>query len=448
MSSSFQNRTLDAFDQLTACLQTWASPHEGFTAYLQGEQTDFVRFNHGRIRQPGSVEQATLTLRWLNGRRHASVDLSLTGELQEDKAQLHATVETLRGWLACLPEDPHLRLPETVTSSDQWATEAAAPTAPMVQHIVDGSTALDLVGILANGTMVRCFSNHMGQRNTFCRSGAHFDYSLYDPEGRAIKASLAGDRLTRDDLQDAFARGKRQLDVLGRPKMSLNPGEYRSFLAPAALEELFSLLSWGSFSGREQATRQSGLMRLIDGATRFHTGLNLREDLTPGLAPAFQETGFPRPDVVPLIQGGQHVGGLVSPRTSAEHGLPGNGARAGESPTSLVLAGGDLPTAEAMPTLGTGLWVSNLWYLNWSDQAAGRVTGMTRFGTMWVEDGEPVAPIEHMRFDDTLERMLGSSLERLTTEQSLLPSTSTYGQRSTDSMTLPGALLSGFRLTL
>ena len=42
-----------------------------------------------------------------------------------------------------------------------------------------------------------------------------------------------------------------------------------------------------------------------------------------------------------------------------------------------------------------------------------RLTGMTRFATFWVEHGQIVAPVEAMRFDDSLYRLLGSELERL-----------------------------------
>jgi predicted Zn-dependent protease len=92
--------------------------------------------------------------------------------------------------------------------------------------------------------------------------------------------------------------------------------------------------------------------------------------------------------------------------------------------------------------------VSNLWYLNYSDRNNGRLTGLTRFASMWVENGEIVAPLNVMRFDDGIYSMLGSALESLTAERDMILDTSTYGRRSVDSMRLPGALVSEFKLTL
>jgi len=76
------------------------------------------------------------------------------------------------------------------------------------------------------------------------------------------------------------------------------------------------------------------------------------------------------------------------------------------------------------------------------------MTGITRFATFWVEDGKIVAPIDVLRFDDTIYRMLGSNLEALTKDSELILESSTYGERALSSMRLPGALLSELEFTL
>jgi predicted Zn-dependent protease len=112
------------------------------------------------------------------------------------------------------------------------------------------------------------------------------------------------------------------------------------------------------------------------------------------------------------------------------------------------MAPGTLEAKDVLDALGTGLWISNLWYLNFSDRPAGRITGMTRFATFWVEGGRVVAPVGPMRFDDSIFRILGASLVELTRARELLPDPSTYGERSTSSERLPGALLKALRFTL
>ncbi len=101
-----------------------------------------------------------------------------------------------------------------------------------------------------------------------------------------------------------------------------------------------------------------------------------------------------------------------------------------------------------LAALGTGLYIGNLWYLNWSDAPAARMTGMTRFATFWVEEGRIQAPLGTMRFDDSIYSFLGEHLEALTSERQLRVSSSTYGERQTDSALLPGALTGKLTLTL
>jgi predicted Zn-dependent protease len=86
--------------------------------------------------------------------------------------------------------------------------------------------------------------------------------------------------------------------------------------------------------------------------------------------------------------------------------------------------------------------------MNYSDKPACRTTGMTRFATFWVENGKLVAPLEVMRFDETIYRMLGENLVGLTTEREWIVDPGTYSQRSTSTTRLPGALVTDFTLTL
>jgi predicted Zn-dependent protease len=151
---------------------------------------------------------------------------------------------------------------------------------------------------------------------------------------------------------------------------------------------------------------------------------------------------------VPLIDAGRLAAPLVSPRSAREYGVATNGANANETPESLDLAPGALAQSQALEALGDGIYVGNLWYLNFSDRSACRLTGMTRFASFWVENGRIRAPLNVMRFDDSAYRILGENLEALTRERDLLPDTITYGERSTESVRTPGALLKAFALTL
>ena len=112
------------------------------------------------------------------------------------------------------------------------------------------------------------------------------------------------------------------------------------------------------------------------------------------------------------------------------------------------MAAGDLASADALSALDTGLYVGNLWYLNFSDRPACRLTGMTRFASFWVEGGKIVAPVNVMRFDDSVFRLLGEQLVGLTAERELLVNGDTYRERNVSSMRLPGAVVRDMAFTL
>jgi predicted Zn-dependent protease len=101
-----------------------------------------------------------------------------------------------------------------------------------------------------------------------------------------------------------------------------------------------------------------------------------------------------------------------------------------------------------LPRLDTGVYINNLWYLNYSDRSACRITGMTRFATFWVEGGMVQAPLSVMRFDESIYRMFGDYLLGLTAERDFILDPSTYNERSTGSSHLPGALVEGLNFTL
>jgi predicted Zn-dependent protease len=189
-------------------------------------------------------------------------------------------------------------------------------------------------------------------------------------------------------------------------------------------------------------------MRLADGAARLDPRVTIAENNAEGLAAGFQRDGFVRPGRVDLIRQGQLAGALVSPRSAKEYGVATNGANAEEAPESLDLAGGELARADVLKALDRGIYVGNLWYLNFSDRSACRLTGMTRFASFWVEGGVIREPLNVMRFDDTAFRILGSELEDFTRERDLLLQGGTYGARNTASTRAPGALLRDFALTL
>ena len=435
------------FHDLVAAIDHALVAGERHATWFSAEDTDFVRLNRGKVRQPGHVVQRFVEVRLIRGARHASHSLSLSGDAAGDADALRAAITGLRETLPDLAEDPHLLLPSTVLSTNAVHSALLPLPDAIVETVLGTAKGHDLVGFLATGPVYRGFANSEGQRNWHAITSFNLQWSLYFQRDKAVKASYTGLEWSDDALKSRMQASMEELAIIARTPRALAPGKYRAYLAPAAMEEIAQLLSWGGFSGRALQTQQSALAKMGAGA-RLDARVRISEDIESGVATAFQSEGFVRPPNVPLIADGQLVGSLVSPRTAREFDLDANGANGAESPEALSMDGGTLATRDALAALDTGLAVGNLWYLNYSDRPACRMTGMTRFATFWVEDGKVVAPVNVLRFDDTLYRMLGDNLEALTAERELLLDSSTYESRTLRSVTLPGALLSEMNFTL
>jgi len=417
-------------------------------ANLGAEQSDFVRLNHCAIRQVGSVEQQSLQLTLIDGARQTSGSIALGDILESDYQRASTLLRTLRETLKLIPPDPYLNFNAVRADSITDGVNQLPDTAAVITEVMAQCSELDLVGIYAAGICARGFANSLGQRNWFSSASFNFDWSIHLGADRAIKCGYAGTQWDADSFAQKCAQASGLIPVMQRPEITLPPGLYRAYLAPSALVEVVDMLSWDGFGLKSQKAKQSSLQRMLDNDATLDASINIVENTQDGFSPSFQDSGFIKHAQVNLIQNGHYQDALISPRSAQEFGLASNGANASESPQSIEMAPGKLANSNILSELGTGLYISNLWYLNYSDRPACRMTGMTRFATFWVENGEIVAPVKVMRFDESLYRMLGSKLIGLTQERDTIFSADTYESRSTASARIPGALIADFNLTL
>lgn len=437
----------EQFKDLVQWLQEAIRAPEQFTLSYSAEASEFIRFNHAKVRQAGQVQQASLRFKLIDEGRHADLDITLSNDPEVDRQRLAESLHQLRDTLALLPVDPYLMLNHSQWQSHHVQEHPLPGSEQVVAQIGRAAAGLDLVGIYAAGPISRGFASSAGAFGWHQANSFNFDFSLFHANGEAVKASYAGHAWDSDAFAQRFDQARQQLEFLGRPLRTLAPGQYRAYLAPAALEEIMGMLAWGGFSAQSIASKHSPLQKLYAGDAALSPQVSLDEQVSGSLSPAFSDEGYPRSDLS-LIARGAANDRLINSRSAAEYGLSSNGAGNGEYPSALSMAAGQLPRQEILKQLGTGLYISNLWYLNYSDLPAARLTGMTRFATFWVENGEIQAPVSTMRFDDSVYSLLGSQLEALTEQRELLLSASTYGQRQTASMHLPGALISRLTLTL
>ena len=415
---------------------------------FDAEQTDFVRFNHAKIRQAGNVDQATLTLNLVYKRKTLNSVIRLSLDYQKDSVLLLRTLCYLRREIPELPQDPYLMYERNLNSFDRETKNKSLDSFNITDSILQGCHSLDMVGILSSGAIMKGFSNSLGQFNWHESQSFNFDWSMYTDTGKAIKQNYSDQVWDQNIFSSLLDESKQKLQVIDNKEQTIQPGEYRVYLSPSALNEIVDMLSWGGFSYKANKIGSSPLHLMMKGEKKLNKIVSFTEDLTNGISPKFHSDGFIKPDTTELIINGEYKSSLISPRSALEYSVNHNAAEYYESPVSINLKEGVISNDNILATLKDGIYISNLWYLNFSDLNNGRITGLTRFGCFKVSNGEYQGPINTMRFDETVYNIFGDKLMGLTNNKQLLIDSSTYEERSTHSSTIPGAIVEDFKMTL
>ncbi|MBS0272448.1 MAG: TldD/PmbA family protein [Proteobacteria bacterium] len=421
---------------------------EHMTLSYAGESSLFLRVNQAKVKQVSDVSQNYLTMGFISGHRRTENTFSISGDLKEDLSRSLGILKHCRKECENLPEDPYLVFPESGESSEEDYNGHLPDRAKLADILLNPAHSVDLTGLYASGTIIRSTMNSKGQFHWFSTENFYFDYSLYTPSQKAIKAIYAGSNWQDSLYVSSFQQAKHQLSLLETTPCKLTPGKYRVYFAPAAMAEFVKILSWSGISGSALMQGNSSLKRLYDDTASLSSLFSLEEDFSQGLLPRFNEFGDVSPLAIPLIEKGKLISPLISKRTAQEYKLKSNEASMSEGLRSPKVNPGTLKEDAILQRIGTGLYISNLHYLNWSDLQHGRITGMTRYGCFWVENGKIISPIEDMRFDETLYHFWGEGLEELGERNELIPDISSYGERSLGGVSTPGMLVNDFAFTL
>ena len=415
---------------------------------FSGENSQFIRFNNASVRQTGLVDDADIELKFISNNRICGGGFTISGNMEIDLARGKHEIERMRNETNELPEDPFLVLPKNLGSSNVVNVASGLKFEDSIDAILPAMSGTDFVGILANGKMFRGNANSKGQNHWFETDTYSLDYSLVTSNHQMVKGSFSGSDWNQDEYESYVNRSKEKLSLMERKPIKIKTGDYRTWFESAAVSDFLGMFSWNGIS--EASLRQgcSGFGKMRHNDARLSPKFSVIEDFSPGYCPKFNSDGEVAPDQLALIEAGKLKNTLISSRSAKEYGLQSNYAENGEFLRSPRMAIGNLNQNDVVERLDRGLFLSNIHYLNWSDNPGGRITGLTRYACFWVEGGEIVAPIETMRFDDSFYRFFGDQLSEVEDRLYSNPEVGTYGGRSLGATACPGILVDSFSLTL
>jgi predicted Zn-dependent protease len=438
----------ELFNQFAKAIFKNLQNNEQISLSLAAENTFFNRINQSKIRQSTHVEQGNVNFSYTKNRRMVDYSMPFGKDLEINLKKGLITLEQCRSDCEQLPEDlfcPEFKNEGNSTEShtasypnkEEWFDEYL----PMLQG-VDGA------GLLIAGSVMRGSINSLGQNHWYQGESFNLDLSFYTPSQKAVKLIHADKNWSKRDFQKKVELAKEQLIRLDNPCKTISPGRYRTYFAPEAVADLTNTLSWNGVSASAYHQGKSAFKLIADMETELSNLFTLQEDFSLGMGPRFNSLGELSATQLPIVENGKLQNLLISTRTAKEYKLTSNQAEENEGLRSPCVNPGNLSEDKILNELGTGLYISNVHYLNWSDLNKGRLTGMTRYACFWVENGQIISPIKDMRFDETLYHFFGKGLVALTDKVSIIPDSMTYELRAVGGCSVPGILVDSFTYTL
>jgi predicted Zn-dependent protease len=390
-----------------------------FSTYTEA----LTRFAHNVIHQNVAEVDAQVEVRAALGKR---IGLATTNDISV--LGLECAVRRASELARHLPENPEwpgLPEPQTPSSAPLAYDVRVAESAPETRGhaVAEICRAAQGAELFASGAFSvehgeSAVANSQGLFTYAPHTVADLNFVVEQPEFEAsVYAQATGWRMEQinfaalTDQALALARAAR------RPQ-TLPPGEYPVVLDSYAVLTLLEALAADGMGALAVQEDRSWMNRRF-GTPTFSPRLSIYDDAfdPDGLPQAFDCEGVPK-QRVPIVVNGVPTSPVYDRLTaSRERGKVSTGHAQpyaaedwdGPLPENLSLTPGDLTVPELIATLPRGLYVSRLWYVNLTTPHAGGVTGTTRDGVWWIENGELAYPVANLRFDQSLIEALSAA---------------------------------------
>ena len=381
------------------------------TANLRGSVEGNIRFARNSVSTSGEVSNAELSVQVAFGRRVGTATVN-----EFDDAALERVVRRAEDLARLAPENPEFMPaigPQEYRPSPTFSESTAAITPDFRAKVAADSIApcraqnLVAAGFLEDGQSFTAFANSKG--NFGYQRGTSFDYTCTvrtaDEQGSGwVGRSLrhASEFDAGRDVAVAMRKASASADA-----RALEPGKYTVILEPAAVAGLVSFMmrffdARSADEGRSFLSKRGGGNRL--GEQLFDPRVNVIADPWDEDVPVmpWDNEGLPR-ERMAIIEDGK-VASLNYSRYWAQQ----QGQRATGSPGNLIMAGGDKSTPELIAGTERGVLVTRTWYIRMVDPQTVLLTGLTRDGTFYIEDGQIRYPVKNFRFNESPVIMLNN----------------------------------------
>ena len=399
---------------------------------FSGGKSALTRFANNIIHQNVAEENYAVSVRTVFGGRTAR---STTNKLDDES--LKRVVQSSESLAKVQHPDPDL-LP-VAEKRDAGATREVSPTrhftetaavtpqqrAETVKKIVSiaDKYKLTTAGIVSTSESIEAVFNSRGLSDWHTQTSSEVSITMLAPDSSGWQKANFPNVANLDAASLAEIAARKAIDS-AKPS-EIPAGKYTVILEPAAVLDIVGFMFF-DFGGLAILDQRSFLNNRV-GTKLFGDNINIWDDVAHPL-----QSGVPfdgegvRRHKLQLVENGV-INRLVYARATAEkmkrseykdkvgpvaptgHGFPLPNEM-GEAPMNIVFGETPQPSSieQMISSTERGVLVTRLWYIREVDPYEKILTGMTRDGTFYVEDGKIRYGVRNFRFNQSLIQMLSN----------------------------------------
>ncbi len=378
---------------------------------IGGKRAGNIRFARNAVSTAGLTEDTTLTVRVAFGKRQGTASIN-----EFDDKSLERVVRRAEELARLAPENPEF-MPAVSKADFKDSNTFVQKTADIDPEIRAQAAAYSIeacrkkglvaAGFLLDTTSFETIANSNGVFGHQNLTSLDFTCTIRTEDGRGsgwVKRSARD--LARFDPREAadvaIEKALRSVDA-----KALEPGRYTVVLEPAATSDLLAFMFNGfdarrADEGRSFLSKAGGKNRLGD--KLFDEKVNIWTDpWNPDVPVLPWDNDMRARERVSLIKDGR-----VAAMDYSQYWAKQKGARSIGSPGNFIMAGTDKTTAELIANTKKGVLVTRTWYIRMVDPQSVALTGLTRDGTFYIENGKIKHPIKNFRFNESPVTLLNN----------------------------------------
>jgi predicted Zn-dependent protease len=378
---------------------------------LGGSEGGNIRYARNAVSTAGDVSQMSLGVSSAFGKRSGAATIN-----EFDDASLQKVVRRAEELARLAPENPEympILGPQTYLESTGYKASTAALNPDKRADDVAKSlkvskdAKLEAAGYLENTAGFNAMMNSKGLFGYNRSTDVSFSVTLrtQDGTGSGYISKSYNDSTKLDTLALTKIAAAKATGSVGAK--AIEPGKYTVILEPLAASDMMGNM-FGGFDarnadeGRSYMSKKGGGTRL--GEKLFDEKVNLYSDpLHPDLPfSPFSGDGRPQQKTVWVENG------VVKKLSYSRYWAQLKNAEAVPPPGRIVMAGGNSSIEDMIKGTEKGILVTRFWYIRNVDPQTLLLTGLTRDGTFYIENGKIQFPIKNFRFNESPVIMLNN----------------------------------------